>query len=80
MPVSVIVRVACDASVKKPGSQIKKKCGNHGEFEAANILHAKWAAEDAGWRFRTHKSPDQALCPECGPVILPHYYQKSERR
>lgn len=76
MPVSVIVRVSCDVFLKKPGSSLKKKCANHAEFEAKNIVHAKWAAEDAGWRFLTHLTPDKALCPECGPTVKPHTYGK----
>lgn len=76
MSVSVIVRVKCDASLGKSGSRIKKKCGNHGEFEAANIVKAKWLAEDAGWRFLTHLTPDRTLCPDCGPSILPYQYGK----
>lgn len=76
MPVSVIVRVSCDASVKKPGSQIKKKCGAHAEFEAANIVYAKRAATDAGWCFTMRFTKDIVLCPECGPEITPEYYGK----
>lgn len=75
MPVSVIVRASCDVLVSKPGSKIKKKCGVHAEFEAPNIVFAKRAAEDAGWRFRTHKSPDEAVCPTCGPIVLAYQYR-----
>lgn len=78
MSVSVIVRVKCDASVSQKGSKIKRKCGNHDEFEAANIVFAKRAAEDAGWRFLTHLSPDKCLCPECGPDILPYQYRSGK--
>jgi hypothetical protein len=77
MPVSVIVRVKCDVLIAKSGSKIKRKCGNHAEFEAENIVKAKWAAEDAGWRFQTHKNPDRAICPECGPSVLSYQYGKS---
>lgn len=79
MSVSVIVRVTCDASVSRPGSKLKKKCGSHGEFEAANIVYAKRAAEDAGWRFVLHFTKDHILCPECGPAIVPQYYTKVSR-
>lgn len=74
MTVSVIVRCQCDASLARPGSRIKKKCGKHAEFEAANIVKAKWAAEEAGWRFLTHQNPDKCLCPECGPEIVAYQY------
>lgn len=74
MPVSVIVRVSCDVFLKKEGSSVKKKCGAHDEFEAANIVKARWAAEDAGWRFITTSSPDKALCPRCGPSIRGYTY------
>lgn len=79
MSVSVIVRVKCDASVNQSGSKIKRKCGNHAEFEAANIVYAKRAAEDAGWRFILHYTKDHTLCPDCGPEIVPHYYRKVQR-
>lgn len=76
MTVSVILRVACDASVKKPGSQIKKKCGRHDEFEGPNVFDAKKAATDAGWCFTMRYTKDIILCPDCGPAIMPHYYGK----
>lgn len=76
MSVSVIVRVSCDASVAKAGSKIKKKCGRHDEFEAANVFAAKKAAIDAGWCFTMRYTKDIILCPDCGPEIMPHYYGK----
>lgn len=74
MPISVIVRVACDVFVRKDGGGPRKKCSRHAEFEGENIVKAKWAAEDAGWRFDTTKHPDKAMCPDCGPVLRPYTY------
>ena len=76
MGVKVVLRVSCDASVKKPGSQIKKKCGRFDEFEGANILAAKKNATDAGWCFTMRYTKDIVLCPDCGPAIMPQYYGK----
>ena len=76
MSVSVILRVSCDVFVKRKDSTIKKKCGRHDEFEAANIVAAKNKALDAGWIFDTTSNPDKAMCPECGPAVRPYMYKK----
>jgi hypothetical protein len=76
MPISVILRVACDVMVKRAAG-LKKKCGRHDEFEAANIVAAKNKALDAGWIFDTTQSPDRAMCPDCGPHVRPYMYRRS---
>lgn len=73
MPVTVILRVSCDAFRKI--KDVKKRCGRHDEFETPNIVACRWAAEDAGWCFDTTKK-DKAFCPECGPSLKPHCYSK----
>lgn len=71
MPVSVVLRVSCDAFKTIGG--VKKKCGRHDEFEEPNIVACRWAAEAANWCFDTTKK-DKAFCPECGPALRPHCY------
>lgn len=76
MPVSVILRVSCDASVSRAGSRLKKKCGRSDEFEDANVPAAKKKATDAGWCFTMRYTKDIILCPDCGPELMPQYYGK----
>lgn len=76
MGVRVVLRASCDVFVRQKGSSLKKRCGASGEWEAATITHCRWDAESAGWHFKTAGKKDQALCPDCGPAVVPYAYGK----
>lgn len=75
MPVTIILRVRCDAFGQKIGN-LRRKCLENSEFEGPNVRDAKITAEEAGWAFSLRGSKDFILCPKCGPIHRSYLYSK----